>query len=38
LGPEYHTLSNALYDADPNSEDTQEIFSMFNRLDESCPH
>ena len=38
LGPEYHTLFNALYDADPNSEDTQEIFSMFNMLDESCPH
>ena len=38
LGPEYHTLFNALYDADPNSEDTQEIFLMLNRLDESCPH
>jgi hypothetical protein len=38
LGPEYHTLFNALYDADPNSEGTQEIFSMLERLDESCPH
>jgi len=38
LGPEYHTLFNALYDADPNSKDTQEIFSMLDRLDESCPH
>jgi hypothetical protein len=38
LGPEYHALFNALYDADPNSKDTQEIFSMLDRLDESCPH
>jgi glutathionyl-hydroquinone reductase len=38
LGPEYHTLFNALYEADPNSEDTQEIFTMLNGLDESCPH
>jgi hypothetical protein len=38
LGPEYHTLFNALYDADPNSKDTQEIFSMLDGLDESCPH
>ena len=38
LGPEYHTLFNALYDADPNSKDTQQIFSMLDRLDESCPH
>jgi hypothetical protein len=38
LGPEYHVLFDTLYDADPNSKDTQEIFSMLDRLDESCPH
>jgi glutathionyl-hydroquinone reductase len=38
LGPEYHALFNSLYDADPNSEDTQEIFSMFDKLEDSCPH
>ena len=38
LGPEYHALFDALYDADPNSKDVQDILSMFNKLDESCPH
>jgi len=38
LGPEYHALFDALYDADPNSKDVQDIWSMFNKLDESCPH
>jgi hypothetical protein len=38
LGSEYHALFNALYDSDPNSKDTQEIFSMLDSLDESCPH
>jgi hypothetical protein len=38
LGPEYPALFNALYDADPNSQDIQDILSMFDRLDESCPH
>jgi hypothetical protein len=38
LGPEYHALFNALYDADPNSKDVQEILSMLDMLDESCPH
>ena len=37
LGPQYHALFDALYDADPNSEDVQDILSMFNKLDESCP-
>jgi len=37
LGPEYHALFDALYDADPNSKDVQDILSMFNKLDESCP-
>jgi hypothetical protein len=27
-----------LYDADPNSKDVQDTLSMFNKLDESCPH
>jgi hypothetical protein len=38
LGPQYHALFDALYDADPNSKDVQDILSMFNKLDESCPH
>jgi hypothetical protein len=38
LGPEYPALFNALYDADPNSEDVQDILSMFAMLDQSCPN
>ena len=38
LGSEYHALFDALYDADPNSKDVQDIMSMFDKLDESCPH
>jgi hypothetical protein len=38
LGPEYPALFNALYEADPNSKDIQDILAMFDRLDESCPH
>src|SRR5262252_1969501 len=38
LGPQYHALFDALYDADPNSKDVQDILSMFNKLDQSCPH
>ena len=38
LGPQYHALFDALYDADPNSKDVQDILSMFNKLDESCSH
>jgi hypothetical protein len=37
LGPQYHALFGALYDADPNSKDVEDILSMFNKLDESCP-
>jgi hypothetical protein len=37
LGPEYPALFNALYDADPNSKDVQDILSMFAMLDQSCP-
>jgi hypothetical protein len=38
LGPQYRALFDGLYDADPNSKDVQDILSMFNKLDESCPH
>ena len=37
LGPEYRTLFDALYEADPNSKDVQDILSMFDTLDQSCP-
>jgi hypothetical protein len=37
LGPEYPALFNALYEADPNSKDVQEVMSMFALLDQSCP-
>jgi uncharacterized protein (DUF1810 family) len=38
LGSEYRTLFDALYEVDPDSKDLQDIMSMFNTLDESCPH
>ena len=38
LGPEYLALFNALNNADQNSKDFQDILSMFDTLDESCPH
>ncbi len=38
IGSEYQSLFDALYQADQNSKDVQDIFSMFDRLDESCPH
>jgi hypothetical protein len=38
LGPEYLALFNGLNEADPNSKDVQDILSMFDRLDETCPH
>ena len=38
IGPEYHSLFDALYEVDQNSKDLQDIFSMFDSLDESCPH
>jgi hypothetical protein len=37
LDPKYHALFNALFDADPNSKDVQEILSMFAMLDQFCP-
>jgi DNA repair ATPase RecN len=38
LGPEYLELIDAVKDVDQNSKDAQEIVSIFDRLDESCPH
>jgi hypothetical protein len=38
LGPEYPALFDALYEADPNSKDVQDILSMFAVLDQSCLH
>jgi predicted transcriptional regulator len=37
LGPEYLALVEATKDADPNSKDGQDIISMFDELDASCP-
>jgi hypothetical protein len=38
LGPEYRALFDALNDSDPNSNDVQEILSMFDKLDDVCGH
>jgi hypothetical protein len=37
LGPEYLALFDALNNADQNSKDFQDIISMFDSLDQSCP-
>ena len=37
LGPEYAALVDALGNIDANSTDRQEIESMFDKLDASCP-
>ena len=37
LGPEYLALVDALRNFDFDSEDGQEILSIFDRLDDSCP-
>ena len=37
LGPEYLALLEASKDVDPNSKDGQDVMSMFDELDESCP-
>ena len=34
----YVALFNALYRADPNTKEFQDVLSMFERLDESCRH
>ena len=38
LGPEYLALFDALNNADPNSVDFQDIMSLFENLDKTCPH
>jgi hypothetical protein len=38
LGPEYLALLEAAKYVDPNSKDGQEIVSIFDKLDENCPH
>jgi ABC-type transporter Mla subunit MlaD len=38
VGPEYLALLDATKDMDPNSEEGEEIASLFDKLDESCPH
>ena len=38
LGPEYRALFDALNSADPNSNDVLDIMSMFDKLDDPCPH
>ena len=37
LGPEYLAFVEATKDVDPNSKDAQDIVSMFDELDASCP-
>ena len=38
LGPEYLALEEETQDVDPNSKEGQEVESLFDKLDESCPH
>src|SRR5215831_8112333 len=38
LGPEYLALFDALNKVDPSSKEFQDILSMFDTLDKSCPH
>ncbi len=37
LGPEYLAFMEASKNVDPDSKDGQDIVSMFDELDESCP-
>jgi hypothetical protein len=37
LGPEYLAFVETTKDVDPNSKDGQDIVSMFDELDASCP-
>src|SRR6516225_11561150 len=37
LGPEYLALFDGLNNADPNSQDFQDIMSLFENLDKACP-
>jgi hypothetical protein len=36
LGPEFVALADALKNMDPNSENGQQIGSIFDKLDELC--
>jgi hypothetical protein len=36
LGPEFVTLADELSKLDPNSQDSREIGSILNKLDELC--
>jgi len=38
LGPEYLALVEATNGVNPNSKEGQEIESIFDKLDETCPH
>jgi hypothetical protein len=38
LGPEYLALADSLNNMDPNSREGEEIASIFENLDKSCPH
>jgi len=38
LGPEYLALVDATKDVDPNSNEGQEIESLFDKLGQTCPH
>ena len=38
LGPEYVALFDALNNADEHSIEFQDILSLFDNLDKSCPH
>jgi hypothetical protein len=38
LGPEYLALFDALNNTDPNSVDFQDIMSLFENLDKTCPN
>jgi len=38
LGPEYAALFDALNNADQHSIEFQDILSLFDNLDKSCPH
>jgi hypothetical protein len=38
LGPEYLAFVHSTQGLNPNSKDGRDIVSMFDKLDESCPH
>jgi hypothetical protein len=38
LGPEYLAFVHSTQDLDPNSKDGRDIVSMFDKLEDSCPH